>query len=428
MQMAKHSKVLIVGGGGREHALAWRLSRDSTRPEIFCAPGNAGTSGCGANVAIASDDHAGLLYWAERQRPDLTVVGPEAPLCEGITDEFQSRGLRVFGPSKAAARLEGSKAFAKEIMQAAGVPTAEARRFDRADEACRYIRERGAPMVVKADGLAAGKGVTVCRSVEQAEAAVLESLEQRAFGEAGASVLVEECLDGQEASILGLVDGHRVVLLASAQDHKRALDGDEGPNTGGMGAYSPAPVVRPDLIPTIRKTVFNRTLNELSRRGIEFKGVLYAGLMLTEQGPKVLEFNCRFGDPETQAILPRWTGDMLPALQACVDGTLREEMVNWSSEHCVCVVMASGGYPGPYRNGEVIHGVAEAERLPGVQVFHAGTERDEKGRIVTSGGRVLGVTALGSTLANAVKSVYQAVSAVRFNGAQFRGDIAARAL
>ena len=420
-------KILVVGGGGREHALAWKLANDSVRPEIVCAPGNAGTAGLGTNLDIAATDVDKLLAWAKANKPALTVVGPEAPLCDGLTDRFQAAGLKVFGPSQAAARLEGSKVFAKEVMVAAGVPTAKFARFSSAAEAKAYIRKEGAPIVIKADGLAAGKGVTVAATVEQAEAAVDEALVQKAFGDAGATVVVEECLQGEEASILALIDGRNIVMLASSQDHKRIFDKDEGPNTGGMGAYSPAPVVKENLWPIIRAQVFEPTLIELNKRGIDYRGVLYAGLMMTKTGPKVLEFNCRFGDPETQAILPRWDGDLFSALEACADGRLDEKMVRWKSEHCVCIVMAAGGYPGNYKKGDVIEGLAEAGALKDAVVFHAGTKM-AGGNVVTAGGRVLGVTALGRDLRAAVARAYEAAGKIRFAKAHFRHDIAARAL
>lgn len=421
-------KVLVVGGGGREDALCWKISQDSSRPQIFCAPGNAGTSRHATSLPIKAKDVDALLAWAQREKPDLTIVGPEAPLCAGMADRFAQAGLAVFGPVQAAARLEGSKVFAKEIMRAAGVPTAKAERFTDAAAAHAYIRRIGAPVVIKADGLAAGKGVTVCATVEQAERAVKESLVDRAFGPAGASVLVEECLLGEEASMLALVDGERVVMLASSQDHKRVFDRDEGPNTGGMGAYSPAPIVPEADYDGIRKLVFEPTLAELRRRGIPFRGVLYAGLMMTAAGPQVLEFNCRFGDPETQAILPRWDGDILPALTACANGRLQPEQVRWKPDACVCVVMTAAGYPGSYRKGDVIHGLDEAGRQPGAYVFHAGTAQRADGPVVTQGGRVLGVTALGPTIAAAQQRAYAAAAKIRFEGAHYRRDIAARAL
>ena len=420
-------KILVVGGGGREHTLAWKLSNDSGKPEVFCAPGNAGTVQCAKNLNISAEDLVGLVAWAKENRPDRTVVGPEAPLCAGLTDLLEAEGLRVFGPGKAAAQMEGSKVFAKDVMQAAGVPTGKSATFTDAEEAKAYVRAEGGPIVVKAEGLAAGKGVTVCTDVAQAEAAIDEALVGKAFGSAGECILVEECLVGEEASILALIDGEHVVMLASSQDHKRALDNDKGPNTGGMGAYSPAPVVTDDLWPWIRTEVFERTLAELKRRGIVFKGVLYAGLMMTEAGPKVLEFNVRFGDPETQVILPRIAGDLLPAFEACVDGTLSDELIQWRDEHCVTIVMASGGYPGRYDKGKVITGLAEANALEGVTVFHAGTKLDGDS-VVTAGGRVLGVTARGADLQAAVDRAYAAVAAIHFEGAQNRNDIAAKAL
>ena len=420
-------KILVIGSGGREHALAWKLKHDSRRPEIFCAPGNAGTAALGTNLSLKSEDLDGLLAWAQQHRPDLTVVGPEAPLCAGIADRFQAAGLRVFGPCQAGARLEGSKQFSKEVMAAAGVPTARAATFTAAADAKAYVKKYGAPIVVKADGLAAGKGVTVALTAAEAEAAIDEALVQRAFGDAGNTVLVEEFLDGEEASILALLDGEHVVLLASSQDHKRVGDGDTGPNTGGMGAYSPAPVVTADLLPFIREDVFGRMLRELRRRGITYKGLLYAGLMLTKHGPKVLEFNCRFGDPETQAVLARWDGDMLPALEACIDGTLSEALVRWRPEPSVCIVVAAGGYPGSYRKGDAINGLDAANAVPGATVFHAGTTHKE-GAVVTAGGRVLGVTALGPDLSVAIQRAYEATGKIHFAGMQFRKDIAWRAL
>ena len=420
-------KILVIGSGGREHALAWKLAGDTCRPDVFCAPGNAGTAGVGTNLDIAATDIDKLLAWAKANKPCLTVVGPEAPLCDGIVDRFNAAGLKVFGPCQAAARLEGSKVFAKEVMLADGVPTAKYARFSSAAEAKSYIRKEGAPIVIKADGLAAGKGVTVAATVEQAEAAVDEALVQKAFGDAGATVVVEECLQGEEASILALIDGRKIVMLASSQDHKRIFDGDEGPNTGGMGAYSPAPVVKEDLWPVIREQVFERTLRELNKRGIDYRGVLYAGLMMTKAGPKVLEFNCRFGDPETQAILPRWDGDLLPALEACADGALGEGMVRWKPEACVCVVMAAGGYPGSYGKGDAIDGLADAAAMKDVVVFHAGTKL-AGGKVVTAGGRVLGVTALGRDLRAAVDNAYKAVGKIKFAKAHWRKDIAGRAL
>jgi len=419
-------KILVIGGGGREHALAWVLAGDSRQPELFCAPGNAGTAALGTNLDIAATDVDALVDWAREDRPDLTVVGPEAPLCLGVVDRFATEGLRAFGPRRDAAQLEGSKSFAKDIMRSAGVPTAWAKTFTDPDDAKRCVRERGAPIVIKADGLAAGKGVAVCESVEDAEEALDAALGQRRFGDAGASVLVEEFMAGEEASILALVDGKSMILLPSSQDHKRAFDGDNGPNTGGMGAYSPAPVITPALWPDIRDTVLQPTIDELNRRGISFKGVLYAGLMITESGPKVVEYNVRFGDPEAQCVLPRLKGDLIPVLEACIDGTVRDDMLESIDNACVCVVMAAGGYPGAYAKGSPIHGLDEANAIDRVRVFHAGT-RIDGGQAVTAGGRVLGVTASGADLDEALNRAYAGVERITFAGAQYRADIGSRA-
>ncbi|HMP76817.1 MAG TPA: phosphoribosylamine--glycine ligase [Kiritimatiellia bacterium] len=419
--------ILIVGGGGREHALAWKLSQDSSKPRLFCAPGNAGTAEVAQNLPIAATDLDALVAWAVEHRPYLTVIGPEAPLCAGLADRLLAAGLRVFGPNKAAAQLEGSKVFSKDVMVKAGVPTAKAGAFTEPGAARAYARSLRPPLVVKADGLAAGKGVLICQSLPEAENAIDEAMVRGTFGAAGSRVLVEEFLDGEEASILALTDGGHIVMLASAQDHKRIYDRDQGPNTGGMGAYSPAPVVTDALWPVIRATVFEPTLRELRSRGITYRGVLYAGLMLTRNGPQVLEFNCRFGDPETQVILPRWKGDLLPALDACADGVLRDDHVNWHDGACVCVVISAGGYPGAYKKGDPILGLADAARLPGVVVFHAGT-RLKEGAVVTDGGRVLGVTATGAGLRHAVTRAYDAAARIRFANAHYRKDIAWRAL
>lgn len=419
-------KILVVGGGGREHALIWKLAKDSCRPVLFCAPGNAGTSELATNVAIGADDISALVAWAVEHRPDLVIVGPEVPLCAGLTDALEAKGIRVFGPSRAAAQLEGSKVFAKEVMVAAGVPSAQSSTFTDARQAIDFINDIGVPIVIKAEGLAAGKGVTVCFTREEAERAVKEALVDQAFGAAGQRILVEEFLEGEEVSVLALTDGAHVVLLASAQDHKRAFDGDKGPNTGGMGTYSPAPVLKEAQMPMIEREVFGRILTELKSRGITYKGVLFAGLMMTAKGPMVLEYNCRFGDPETQVILPRIKGDLIPALEACIDGTLSPEMIQYKSEACVCVVMAAGGYPGPYQKGRKIKGLKAADGLPGTVVFHAGTQARD-GEVFTAGGRVLGVTALGEGLKAAVDRAYAAVKKISFEGALFRSDIAARA-
>ncbi len=419
-------KLLLIGGGGREHALAWKLSRDTSAPDIFCAPGNAGTAALGVNLDIQAEDVDGLLKWAVNERPDLTVVGPEAPLCAGLADRFREAGLRVFGPGRDAARLEGSKIFAKDVLFKAGVPTGRSEWFDDVDRALAYLDTECFPIVIKADGLAAGKGVVVCQDRAAARQAVRDAMVERRFGEAGGSVLVEEYLDGLEVSMMALVDGKHAVLLPSAQDHKRALDGDRGPNTGGMGAFSPSPLETPEFREKVLNEVMNPTLMELSKRGIHYQGVLYAGLMITESGPKVLEFNCRFGDPETQVIIPRLDGDLIPTLEACIDGSLKSEHVRCRANSCVCVVMTAGGYPGAYEKGDRITGLEEAGTEDGAMVFHAGTQMDGD-NVVTAGGRVLGVTGLGADAAAAAAKAYRAAAKAKFKNAHFRRDIAASA-
>ena len=419
-------KVLVIGAGGREHALVWKLAQDSCQPQLFCAPGNAGTAALATNLPIPAEDVPALLAWARENQPDLTIIGPEAPLCAGLADAFFAAGLRVFGPCQAGARLEGSKQFSKEIMLAAGVPTARAETFSDADAAIRALEQFRTPVVIKADGLAAGKGVVIAATREEAAHAIRSMLVARIFGDAGAKVLIEEFLDGEEASILALVDGEHVVLLPASQDHKRVFDADQGPNTGGMGAYSPAPVVTPELLPVILDRVIHPTLRELRRRGIIYKGVLYAGLMIGRSGPQVVEFNCRFGDPETEAVLPRLAGDLLPILQDCIDGTLHKSMVCVRPEACATVVMASGGYPGNYAKGLPITGLDKAAQQKDVFVFHAGTAL-RNGVVVTAGGRVLAVTALGKDLREAVAKAYKGASAIQFEGSHYRKDIARRA-
>ena len=427
-------KILVIGSGGREHALVWKLAakysglaQSKLAAQFFCAPGNPGIAQQAECVPIAATDVEKLAAFASEKRIDLTIVGPEVPLCAGIADVFGAKGLRIFGPTKRAAQLEGSKVFAKRFLLKHRLPTAAAEVFDKADAARAFVRKQGAPVVVKADGLAAGKGVVVAHSVEEAEQAITDIMERRVFGDAGAQVVIEECLSGEEVSVMALVDGRTVRILASAQDHKRALDGDRGPNTGGMGAYSPTPVVDAAVGGEIDE-IFSRTLKGLQAEGIEYRGVLYAGLMLTKDGPKVLEFNCRFGDPETQAVLPRMDCDLASAARATADGHLDKLELKWKREAAVCVVIASGGYPGQFERGKAIEGLKEASELANVTVFHAGTKRDAGGQIVTDGGRVLGVTALGENLAEAARRAYDAVSCIHFEGAHYRRDIAARAL
>ncbi len=414
--------VLIIGSGGREHALAWKLAQSPRVGRVFVAPGNGGTE---PNVGIGAEDVEGLLRFARENGVDLTVVGPEAPLVGGIADVFRMEGLRIFGPTRAAAQLEGSKAFAKEFMLEEGIPTGRAEIFDDYDAALAYLRTQATPIVIKASGLAAGKGVTVCPTMAEAEAALRAAMVERVFGAAGNEVLIEECLFGPEASLLAFCDGQTAVPMVVARDHKAAFDGDRGPNTGGMGCYAPAPIVSPALRDEVMRTVIQPAVAGMRRRGTPYVGVLYAGLILTGDGPKVLEFNCRFGDPETQVVLPLLDGDLLDVLEACVDGRLAGVEVRWRDGYCVCVVLASAGYPGAYEKGKVISGVDEAEALDDVMVFHAGTRRDGR-RLLTNGGRVLGVTAWGATLPGAIETAYRAVQRIEFEGMWYRRDIGAK--
>ncbi len=420
-------RVLVVGGGGREHALVWKIAQSPQVDAIYAAPGNAGMSEHAECLDIGAEDIDGLLGFARSQGIDLTVVGPEVPLVAGVVDRFREAGLRIFGPEKEAAQLEGSKVFAKRLMREARVPTVEFRVFDEPTTAHQYLDSQDAPIVVKADGLAAGKGVLVCRSIDEAHQAVDAIMVDRRFGEAGREVIIEECLVGEEASILALSDGKTIYPLPSSQDHKPIYDGDGGPNTGGMGAYSPAPVVTPEMEEHITREILVPVVHALRVRGIRYRGVIYAGLMMTPGGPKVLEFNVRFGDPETQPILVRLKSDLVPALEAVVDGRLQETSLEWDDRPAVCVVMASGGYPGSYEKGKPITGLEDAAGMTDVAVFHAGTASAD-GRLVTNGGRVLGVTALGETVAEAKARAYDAVKKIQFDGAYYRTDIADRAI
>ncbi len=420
-------RVLVVGGGGREHALVWRLAQSPEVSALFAAPGNPGMARHARSVPIKADALDDLLAFAERERIDLTVVGPELPLILGLADRFRAKGLAIFGPSQSAAALEGSKAFAKELMAKHGIPTARFRTFQDAASARKFSRELGAPLVVKADGLAAGKGAIVCRTLEDADRAIALCLEQRAFGQAGEQIVVEEFLVGEEASFFALTDGETALPLGTAQDHKTVFDDDRGPNTGGMGAYSPAPIVDALMHDEIMTTIIRPTVQAMAAEGRPYRGVIYAGLMLTRQGPKVLEYNCRFGDPEHQTVMPRLQDDPLPLLHAVARGERLPSMVRWRSEAAVCVVLASGGYPGEYETGKPIAGVAEAEKLPGVTVFHAGTALQD-GQLVTAGGRVLGVTALGADIPAAIGRAYAAVGKICFEGIHFRKDIGRKAL
>ena len=422
-------KILVIGSGGREHALVWKLKQSPSVTQVYCAPGNAGIGLDCTNVEISAIDIPRLIKFATKEKIDLTVVGPEAPLVLGIVDEFEKAGLRVFGPSKRAAELEGSKKFAKEMMRKANVPTADFRVFTNAAEAISYIedREEGDRFVIKADGLAAGKGVTVCSSTEEARQAIKRMLLQKEFGDAGLRIVVEDRLEGEEASLLAFVDGNTIVPLEAAQDHKAAHDGDEGPNTGGMGAYSPTPVIDAEIVDTVVEKVLIPIVHEMNKEGRPFRGCLYAGLMLTSQGPKVLEFNVRLGDPETQAVMMRLQSDLAKVMYAVADGKLDQiEPLEWDPRPSVCVVMASGGYPGDYEKGFPIRGLDEAALVPETKVFHAGTRRQD-GQIVNDGGRVLGVTAIGESISEAKLRAYQAVKCIRWDGAWCRKDISDKA-
>lgn len=422
--MKERKKILVVGGGGREHAIIWKLRQSTRLKEVYCTPGNAGIARDA--ITFSADfgpEFSRLVERVKNHAIDYTIIGPEAYLAEGIVDAFQQAGLKVMGPSREAAQLESSKAFAKDFMKSAKIPTAAYETFSEVAPALRYARSLGLPVVIKADGLAAGKGVVVARTVEEAEQAIRANLEQKQFGEASARVVVEEFLAGEEASLLVLTDGNVMVPLASAQDHKALHDNDLGPNTGGMGTYSPAPVVTDEIMAEINETVLQPTMEEIQTRGLNFCGVLFVGLMITEQGPKVLEYNCRFGDPETQVVLPRLENDFVDVVEAVCEGTLHTQQLSWSADAAVCVVMAAHGYPESPRKGDVITGLENVDRG---MVFHAAT--DQKGMdLVTAGGRVLGVTALGRSLPRAIDTVYKEVGKIHFNGAHFRRDIGRKA-
>jgi phosphoribosylamine--glycine ligase len=418
-------KILIVGGGGREHALAWKIAQSPLVDALFAAPGNPGIARHARCVDLGVDAHDELVALARRERIDLTVIGPEAPLVAGLADRFSAAGLAVFGPSARAAAIEGSKAFSKDLMRRHGIPTARFSTFDDADDARRFCREMGAPLVVKADGLAAGKGAIVCATLEDADAAIAECMERRAFGAAGARVVVEEFMIGQEVSFFVLSNGGDVMTLAAAEDHKAVFDGDRGPNTGGMGCYSPVAVFDEALEKRVLETIVRPTLAALAGEGAPYRGVLYAGLMLTAQGPKVVEFNCRFGDPECQALMVRAPGDLVPLLHAAARGDAWPPAHPWPSTASVCVNIASGGYPGKYPTGLPIRGVDAADARPGVQVFHAGTAT-KNGTLVTAGGRVLGVTAVAESMDAAIAAAYAAVREISFEGMHYRTDIGRR--
>jgi len=420
-------KVLVVGGGGREHALVWKIAQSPKVSKVYCAPGNAGISEQATILPIKANDLKGLLEFALREKIDLTVVGPEEPLTKGIVDLFESKGLSIFGSGQKAAEIEGSKAFAKEMMRKYHIPTASYEIFNNRNMAVQYIRKQGAPIVVKADGLAAGKGVIICKKVEEAIQSVDLIMVEKVFGEAGNRVVVEEYLVGEEASYIAFTDGKTILPLASSQDHKPIFDGDQGPNTGGMGAYSPAPVVTEEVNEKIIEKILRPIIQGMGEEGRPYKGVLYAGLMIHNGQPKVLEFNARFGDPETQPVLMRMKGDIVPILEACISGTLSQCRIEWDNRAAVCVVMVSKGYPGDYEKGKAIGGLKEVSKMNDVFVFHAGTGfKDDL--VVTSGGRVLGVTGLGGDIPRAIDKTYQAVKKISWEGVHYRTDIGKKAL
>lgn len=423
-------RILIIGSGGREHAFAWALARSPQRPDLFIAPGNAGTESLGRNVSLAASDVPGLLAFARQENIDLTVVGPEQPLVDGLVDAFDAAGLRVVGPTAHAARLEGSKAFSKAFMERHHIPTAAHRTFQKGqhDDARAYVQQQGAPIVVKASGLAAGKGALVCTTRDEAFAALDQVMKDRAFGDAGDEVVVEAFMEGEEASVFALTDGKDYVLLAPAQDHKRIGEGDVGPNTGGMGAYAPAPLVTSALLERVCTDVVEPTLVGMAEEGYPYRGILYVGLMMTPDGPKVVEYNCRLGDPEAQIVLPLVASDLVDVFMKLAEGRLHDTVLEMHPGAAACVVMASGGYPGAYQKGYPITGLEQAGALQDVVVFHAGTQRRASGQIVTAGGRVLGVTATGNDLNQALDRAYTAVDLIAFESAQFRRDIGRKGL
>ena len=421
-------KVLVVGGGGREHALCWKLKQSPLLSRLWCAPGNAGIADVAECVAIGAEDVARLVAFAQDNAVDLVVVGPEAPLVLGLADRLKEAGVKVFGPSAAAAALEGSKGFMKDVVWKSGIPTAWYGRFTDMDSAKAFIREKGAPIVVKTDGLAAGKGVVVAMTLDEALKAVDDMMGDKVFGDAGSELVIEELLDGEEISFFALCDGHTAIPLVGAQDHKRVGDGDTGPNTGGMGAYSPAPVLTPELQAEVMERCILPAVRTMAEDGKPFTGVLFAGLMITSQGPKLLEYNVRFGDPECQVLMARLESDLLPVLLAGAEGRLSEVSLDWRDDCALVVVMAAEGYPGAYKKNTVIRGLDEANAVDGVTVLHAGTARNAEGEVIATGGRVLGVTAHGSSVREARERAYQAVDRIRWPEGFYRRDIAWRAL
>ena len=418
--------ILLLGSGGREHALAWKMASSPLTDRLYCAPGNAGIAKEAECVALDVADHGAVIAFCRARRIDLVVVGPEAPLCAGIVDDLEAAGIKAFGPTRAAARLEGSKGFTKDLCRANGIPTAAYERFRAADPAKTYLRARGAPIVVKADGLAAGKGVVVAQTVAEAEAAI-DMMFGGAFGEAGGEVVIEEFLAGEEASFFALCDGDTAMALTTAQDHKRAFDGDQGPNTGGMGAYSPAPNIDVAMSARVMAEIITPTLRAMRAMGAPYKGVLYAGLMITADGPKLIEYNARFGDPETQVLMLRLMSDLVPALLASRDGQLKSFDLRWYPDPALTVVMAAKGYPGDYARGSVIEGLDDAAKVEGVEIFHAGTKADGD-RILANGGRVLNVSAIGKTVREAQARAYEAISRIRWPEGFYRHDIGWRAV
>lgn len=420
-------KVLVIGSGGREHTLAWAFKQSSQVTELYCAPGNAGMAEIATCVDIAANDIPALTQWALDNAIDLTVVGPEDPLVAGLVDAFESKGLRAFGPHQAAARLEGSKAYMKGFLKKYFIPTAAYETFTDKETAWQYVQKQGAPIVVKTDGLAAGKGAFVCMTLDEAEQALTTIFDDKAFGASGDQVVVEEFMEGEEASILAFCDGDHALIMDASQDHKRIFDHDKGPNTGGMGAYCPAPVVTDELYAQIRDEVIIPTLDGMKREGAPYKGILYAGLMITSEGPKVIEYNVRFGDPETQVVVPRLKNDLVDVMNACIDGDVLSQSLDWDGRVAVCVVLASEGYPGSYPKGREVMVDEAVKKDADVLVFHAGTVLKD-GACVTSGGRVLGVTAYGSTIQKAIDKAYQVIPKIRFEGMHYRKDIGHRAL
>ncbi len=420
-------RVLLIGNGGREDAIAWKLSKSKELTKLYIAPGNPGTARWGENVELKTEDTAEIVKFAKENKVELVIVGPEDPLAAGVVDALEAAGIKAFGPNKAAAQLEADKSFSKQIMRSSAISTAEGRTFTRFEDAKAYIASRDEPVVIKAAGLAKGKGVIVCDEPSDGILAAEKIMVDKIFGSAGDKVVVEDKLIGEEASILAFVDGRSIYVMESAQDHKPIGDGDTGPNTGGMGAYSPAPIVTDAMIGQIEREILVPVVDCMNRNDTPFKGVLYAGLMMTAGGPRVLEFNVRFGDPETQPIMMRLKSDLLEVFLAVCEQKLDQVTLEWDERPAVCVVMASGGYPGDYEKGKVITGISEAEQLKDVVVFHAGTAMKD-GKLVTAGGRVLGVTAIGATIAEAKRAAYEAVSKIHFDGAQYRHDIADKAI